>query len=388
MVGTLKNRERSLCLPLILAASIACVACDSGSTEEQAKPGPQSPTPTENASAPDTAKGDTKCGISDYAQVEAELRTVAEKAAKQCKTAGSLPSDGVFEGDRSKFSWAAMPSDQSTTYEMVSNSGTKADGMRLTCYAADCTCGPIMSKSLAGEYEALEEASTMLTLHGHSGSIVGGAPNGPERLLQDHAKKHPNGELASVREAYRRRFAKLWADAGKPEPSIPASTPSSHALQCALEDREDIEATLLEMSKTAIGKCKETGSFPLQGVFAGDDKKYMWFAQASGGRALYDVQKLGADTASGLRQACYEDGCACDPPIAKTLDSEYSWLEGALDQLLIKEAGNDPIPSDSSRLEKAERALDRHARDFPKGALSAVRERYRRDLAKAKKAGG
>ncbi len=388
MVGTLKNRKRSLRLSWILVASIACIACDSGSSEERTKPASQSPTPSEAASAPDAAERETKCGISNYAQVEAELRTMAEKAAEQCKTAGSLPSDGVFEGDRSKFSWAAVQSDQSTNYEVVSSSGPKTSGMRLTCYAADCNCGPLVSKSLASEYEALEEVYTMLTLHRYSGSFLSGAPNGPERLLQDHAKEHPNGELASVREAYRRRFAKLRADSGKPEPSIPASTPSSHALQCELEDREGIEATLREMSANAIGQCKETGSFPLQGVFAGDGKKYMWFTQSSGGRALYDVQKLGADTASGLRQACYEDGCTCDPPIEKALDSEYSWLEGALKQLLVKEAGSNPVPSDPSRLEKAERALDRHAREFPKGVLSAVREGYRRDLAEAKKTGG
>jgi hypothetical protein len=43
------------------------------------------------------------------------------------------------------------------------------------------------------------------------------------------------------------------------------------------------------------------------------------------------------------------------------------------------------VPSDPSRLEKAERALDRHARDFPKGELSAIREGYRRELAEARK---
>lgn len=378
--------SRSLCLPSILLASMACTACDSGSSEDPAEPPAQGS--ERSVSDPPSAEGETKCGIGNYAQVEAELRTIANKAAEQCSTSGKLPTDGVFEGDRSKFSWAATASGGDITYEVASSSGPQTVGLQLTCYAADCTCGPAVSKSLAGEYAVLEEAYTMLTLHRFSGSFLGGAPNGPERLLQDHAKEHANGELASVREAYRRRFASLRKAAGKAEPSVPAATLSSHALQCELEGREGIEATLREMSANAVEKCKETGSFPLQGVFAGDEKKYMWFAQSSGGRALYDVQELGAPTASGLQQACYVDGCACDPPVTKTLRSEYAWLEGALKQLLVKEAGSTQVPSDPSRLDKAERALDRHAREFPKGALSAVRERYRRELAEKKKAGG
>ena len=381
-------RKRTLLLPSILIASMVCIACDSGSSEDSTKPSSESPAASGSSSDAAPAEGVTKCGISHYAQVEAELRTMAKKAAEQCSASGSLPTDGVFEGDRSKFSWAATKSEQDMTYEVVSNSGPETAGLQLTCYAVDCTCGPIASKSLAGEYAALEEAYTMLTLHRFSGSLLGGAPNGPERLLQDHAKDHPNGELASVREAYRRRFAALRKASGEAEPSVPGATPSSHTLQCGLEGREGIEATLREMTANAVEKCKETGSFPLQGIFAGDDKKYMWFAQSSSKRALYDVQELGAPTTSGLRQACFNDGCACEPPVTKTLDGEYSWLEGALKQLLVKEAGSTAVPSDPSRLDKAERALDRHARDYPKGVLSAVRERYRRELAEQKKTGG
>ncbi len=387
MVEMSMIRKRTLLVSSILVASMGCIACDSASREEPTDPPSESPTPADSAAQPVSAKGEAKCGISNYAQVEAELRKIAEKAAAQCSASGSLPTDGVFEGDRSKFSWAAMLSDQSTTYEVLSSSGLQTAGLRLTCYAADCTCGPVASKSLAGEYEALEEAYTMLTLHRVSGSILAGARNGAERLLREHATEHPSGELASVREAYRRRLAKQRTASGKAEPSTPASTPSSQSLQCGVAGREGIEATLRQMSANAVEQCKETGRFPLQGVFAGDGKKYAWFAQSSGGRALYDVNALGAPTTSGLRQACYEDGCACDPPVARTLESEYSWLEGALMQLLCHEAGTTPVPSDPSRLEKAERALDRHAREFPKGELSAVRERYRRELAEAKKTG-
>lgn len=381
------NRTSNLWVPSILIASMACMGCDAGSSEDRAKPTSESAAPSESAPKTTSAEGETKCGIRNYAQVEVELRKVADKAAEQCSASESLPTDGVFEGDRSKFSWAATQADQNTTYEVVSSGGPPTAGLRLTCYAADCTCGPIVSTSLAGEYAALEEAYTMLTLHRVSGSILAAPRNAADRILGDHANEHPNGELASVREAYRRRFARLRKAAGKAKPSTPASTPSTHALQCGVEGREGIETTLREMSTNAVEQCTKTGSFPLQDVFAGDGKTYMWFAQSSGGRALYDVLKLGDPTTSGLRQACYEDGCICDPPVARTLRSEYSWLEGALKQLLYQEAGSTPVPSDPSRLDKAERALDRHAREFPKGELTAVRESYRRELAEAKKTG-
>lgn len=381
------SRTRNLWAPSILIASMAYMGCDAGSSEDPAKPSSESPTPSESTPKTISAEGETNCGIRNYTQVEVELRKVADKAAEQCSASGSLPTDGVFEGDRSKFSWAATQADRNTTYEVASSSGPPTAGLRLTCYAADCRCGPIVSTSLAGEYAALEEAYTMLTLHRVSGSILAAPRTAVDRLLGDHANEHPNGELASVREAYRRRFATLRKAAGKSEPSTPASTSSSHALQCGVEGREGVETTLREMSANAVKQCKETGSFPLEGVFAGDGKTYMWFAQSSGGRALYDVLKLGDPTTSGLRQACYEDGCMCDPPVAKTLRSEYSWLEGARKQLLYQEAGSTPVPSDPSRLDKAERALDRHAREFPKGELSAMRERYRRELAEAKKTG-
>lgn len=379
------SQNRNLWVLSTLVASMACIGCDSGSSGDPVKPTSERPASSESGEKAGTPEGEAKCGISNYAQVEAELRTVAKAAAKECSASGNLPSDGVFAGDASKFSWAATPSEGSTTYEVASRSGSPTAGLRLTCYAEDCACGPIVSTSLAGEYAALEEAYTMLRLHRVSGSFLSGARNGAERLLADHVKEYPNGELASVREAYRRRSAALLKAGGKAEPSTPAATTSSHTLQCGLEGREGIEAALLEMSANAVEQCNETGRFPRQGVFAGDDKKYMWFAQSSDGLTLYDVQVLGASTSSGLRQACYEDGCICDPPQSKTLEFEYSRLEGALRQLLSQEAGDTPVPSDPSRLEKAERALDRHARDFPKGELSAIREGYRRELAEARK---
>ncbi len=375
------HRPNSL-VSSILIASMACIACDPGSVEEPTKPSSESPT------ASQASESESKCGVSNYAQVEAELLKMADSATKQCSASGSLPTDGVFDGDRSKFSWAALKSDRTTAYEVVSSGDPRTAGLRLTCYEEDCGCGPIISKSLAGEYEALEEAYTMLTLHRVSGSIVAGAPGGPERLLTEHATEHPNAELASVREAYRRRLVEQRKASGEAQPSVPASTPSGQSLQCGVEGRKGIEATLRQVTANAIETCKETGSFPVQGVFAGDGKTYMWFAQSSGAKASYDVQKLDAPTTSGLRQNCYVDGCACDPPVSKPLRSEYGWLEGALKQLLYHEARNTPVPSDPSRLEKAERALDRHAREFPTGELSAVRERYRRQLTEAKKTGG
>lgn len=386
------TRRRIVTVPSVLIASIVWAGCspdESGSRDQPTKT--EVETPADSPGTPETApraaslESVSKCGISDYEQVDGALRTISSKAVERCKASGSLPTEGVFDGDSSKLRWSATKSGETITYEMASTSDPQTVGLQLTCDGADCTCGPFVSKSLASEYEALEAAHQSLTLHRLAGSFVGGSPDGGQRLLDQHATDSPDGELASVREAYRQRLTKLKKEPGKAETSGTKPTPSGNELKCEVDDREGIEAALREMSTKAIEECKTAGTMPIEGVFVGDEKKYRWTAQSSQARAIYEVQKLDAPSMSGLRQTCYAEGCECEPPLPKSLGSEFSILEGALKQLLIKEGGNDPVPVDPGRLQNAQRSLDRHARDFPEGALSALRERYRRRLAEARK---